>query len=223
MPELIRADAALGRPPAPPPAHHQPPGRRTNGLNGTPSHHHGYPASTSADRPSTTPVDALALLASPEGGEPLLARVRAALSRYPYGAFLPSLSALAAELGEQVEHVRRALGKLEAEGELVQQVGRRTSARYRLRPEEPHPQDVDLDRAVREGIRSGRYPVGTPLPTGLLGQQHRFPGTLIPRALRHLVSDGYVSHRDGPAGPGYYVVVRPCTASPASAAQGAGR
>ncbi|WP_236726429.1 GntR family transcriptional regulator [Streptomyces sp. NBRC 110465] len=218
------ANAALGRPPAPPPAHHLPPGRRTNGLNGAPSHHHGYPASTSADRPCIAPVGALALRASPEGGGPLLARVRAALSRYPYGAFLPSVSALAAELGEQDEHVRKALGRLESAGELVQRNGRRPAGyRYRLRPDEPHPQDVELDRAVREGIRSGRYAVGTPLPTGLLGQEHRVPATLIPRALRHLVSGGYVSHRDGHAGPGYYVAARPRTASHAAATRGARR
>lgn len=225
MPELSRAYAALGRPPVPPSPHHRLPGRRTD-PNGAPSHHHGFPANRSSDRPSTAPVDALALLASPEGGGPLLAQVRSALSHYPYGAALPSLSALAAELGEQDEHVRKALCSLESAGELVQQLGRRTSRyqyRYRLRPEELHPHDVDLDRAVREGIRSGRYAIGTPLPTGLLGHQHRVPSTLIPRAVRLLVSDGYISHRDGHAGPGYYIAARPRIASPTPAALGAGR
>ncbi|WP_412103939.1 GntR family transcriptional regulator [Streptomyces californicus] len=224
MPELIRANAALGRPPAPPLAHHRSPRRRTD-SNGSPSHDQGFSASRSADRPSTAPVDALALLAGLEGGESLLARVRAALSPYPYGASLPSTTALAALLGEQNEPVRKALSELEWAGELaVQRGGRRTAGyRYRLRPDELHSQDVRLDRAVREGIRSGRYAVGTPLPTGLLGREHGVPSMSIRRALRLLVSDGYISHRDGPAGPGYYVLARPRTASPAPAAQRAVR
>lgn len=230
MPELIRTHAVPGRPLAPPPSHHRSPGPRTRpgrdtGASGTPSHHRGSPALSSPGHPSTAPVDVPGLLTRLKIGGPLVDRVRAVLSHYPYGAPLPSLSALAAELGEQDEHVRKALCTLESAGELVQQRGRRTTTgyRYRLGPEELHPQDVDLDHAVREGIRSGRYAVDTPLPTGLLGQQHRLPGTLIPRALRHLVSGGYVSHREGHAGPGYYVAARPRTASHAAATQRARR
>lgn len=224
MPELNRANAVLGGPPVPHPVHHRSPGRRTD-RNSARSHAHGSTASRSANRPYTAPVDALALLAGPEGGGPLLARVRAALSPYPYGASLPSTSALAAALGEQREPVRRALSELESAGELAVQGGGRQTAgyRYRLRPEELHPHDVDLDRAVRDGIRTGRYAVGTPLPTGLLRRKHGRPGTSLPRAFRLLVADGHIRLRDGHAGPGYYVAERPRTASRAPAAQGAGR
>ncbi|MFE8910892.1 hypothetical protein [Streptomyces globisporus] len=108
--------------------------------------------------------------------------------------------------------MRKALSELESAGELaVQRRGRQTAAyRYRLRPEELHPHDVELDRTVREGIRSGRYAVGRGVPTGLLGQEHRVPGALIPRAFRHLVSDGYVA-------------AQPRNTSPSTATRGARR
>ncbi|MEU0100415.1 hypothetical protein [Streptomyces sp. NPDC006267] len=136
----------------------------------------------------------------------LRSRVRATISNCPYGAALPATPDLAEELGEPPEHVRMALMALETAGEIAQ-CGR--AYRYRLRPEETHPQDADFDRAVRAGIATGRYAPATPLPTGLLRGRHGVASLHVARACRLLIADRLVTFRRGHAGPGYYVVKSP--------------
>ncbi|WP_217231262.1 hypothetical protein [Streptomyces anulatus] len=132
----------------------------------------------------------------------LQSRLRATISSYPYGAALPATPDLAEQLGAPPEHVRVALMALESAGEIAQ-CGR--AYRYRLRPEETHPQDTAFDRAVRAGIATGRYARGTPLPTGLLGGRHGVAPVHVARACRLLIADRLVTRHNGDAGPGYYV------------------
>ncbi|WP_326681590.1 hypothetical protein [Streptomyces sp. NBC_01237] len=146
----------------------------------------------------------------------LQTRLRATISNYPYGAALPATPDLAEQLGELPEHVRVALMALETAGEIARCGGRR-AYRYRLRPEETHPQDADFDRAVRAGIATGRYAPGSPLPTGLLRGRHGVASLHVARACRLLIADRLVTFRRGHAGPGYYVVKSPNIASQAAA------
>ncbi|MGW5927199.1 hypothetical protein ACWF2L_13235 [Streptomyces anulatus] len=144
----------------------------------------------------------------------LLSRVRATISNYPYGDALPATPVLAEELGELPEHVRVALMALETAGEIAR-CGR--AYRYRLRPEETHPQDADFDRAVRAGIATGHYAPGTPLPTGLLRGRHGVASIHVARACRLLIANRLVTFRRGHSGPGYYVVKSPIIAAQAAA------
>ncbi|MFF4859973.1 hypothetical protein ACFY2N_34415 [Streptomyces rubiginosohelvolus] len=167
--------------------------------------------------PETAPVDALRLLPDLAAGG-LPARVRAAVSAYPYGAPLPPAKGLARELDGGLTPVAKELAALEVSGEIATSRGRRSG--YRLRPDELHPQDVAFDRAVREGISSGLYAPGMPLPTGLLGSRHHVSTVCVPRALRLLLAERKVLRRDGTAGPGYYVTTPP-GAAPVAAASAA--
>ncbi|MFI1189761.1 hypothetical protein [Streptomyces californicus] len=142
----------------------------------------------------------------------LLERVRAVVSRYPYGVVLPTGSELARELGVSVNRVRIALGALEAAGETVL---RDRVRRFRLYPHELHPMDTAFDRAVREDIAQQVYAPGTALPAGLLGRRHGVAPQHLGRACRRLIADRLVTYRDGPAGPGYYLP----DSTPAASAQ----
>lgn len=144
-----------------------------------------------------------------------MARVRAAVSAYAYGETLPPTRKLAREVGAPYEHVRAALDALEAAGEVAV---RQRVYRYRLDPGQLHPQDTEFDRAVRKALASRQYTPGTALPVGLLSRRHDVPPLRIARACRHLIADGLVAHRDGPAGPGYYVTTSPSPAAQAAAA-----
>ncbi|MFB7030850.1 MULTISPECIES: hypothetical protein [unclassified Streptomyces] len=136
----------------------------------------------------------------------LLVQLRRILARYPYGVNLPLAHDLADWLGVKLEHVRAAMLDLETAGEIAFR-GRRN--RYRLRPDELHPMDRAFDKEIRDGINSGRFRPGTPLPTGLLSDRHHLSSDIVPRACRLLLADHLVVHRDGPAGPGYYVLPSP--------------
>ncbi|MFI1226219.1 MULTISPECIES: hypothetical protein [unclassified Streptomyces] len=125
------------------------------------------------------------------------------VSQYAYGELLPTSSELARKLQESEDRVRVALRALEAAGETSLH-GR--ARRFRLRPGQLHPMDADFDRAVREGLAKRMYVPGAALPTGLLGRRHGVASRHLARACRQLIADGLIAHRNGPAGPGYYVL-----------------
>ncbi|MET8605651.1 hypothetical protein ABZV92_19125 [Streptomyces rubiginosohelvolus] len=199
MSEHSQAEIVLGRLLPPPRGQHRPPRQQAQPEMGTGAP--PRPARCSTGRTPTAPVDATDLVAGLKQGG-LQARVRAAVSVFAYGEPLPATRDLACRLGAPYEHVREALRAMESAGELALH-GR--VHRYRLRPGELHPKDVDFDRAVRKAIASRQYPPGTALPVGLLGRSHGVSPLLIARACRRLIADRLVAHRDGPAGPAYYV------------------
>ncbi|MYT82384.1 regulatory protein, gntR family [Streptomyces sp. MnatMP-M77] len=209
MPELIQAEILLDRLPSPPREHERPhpqqaPAANDSGVPGAAPRPEVSPASEAGDPSSRLPVAA---------GE-LVARVRAAVSAYAYGETLPPTRKLGREVGAPYEHVRAALDALEAAGEVAV---RQRVYRYRLDPGQLHPQDVEFDRAVRGALTKRVYAPGAALPVGLLGRRHGVASQHLARACRHLIADGLVAHRDGPAGPGYYVT----TTSPSPIARAA--
>ncbi|MEU7028873.1 GntR family transcriptional regulator [Streptomyces sp. NPDC046275] len=137
----------------------------------------------------------------------LLHLLREHLAQYAVGAPLPWSGQLADWLGQETHHISAALVQLDQMGEVV--YGGRHRVARRLGPNEQHPDDVALDQAVRAAIASGAYRPGDPLPTAILASRHGLDLTKVPRAFRRLIKDKLVAHRDGPAGPGYYVLPQP--------------
>ncbi|MGA5637745.1 hypothetical protein ACPCTN_03190 [Streptomyces cinereoruber] len=136
----------------------------------------------------------------------VLALLRDHLGKYPVGGKVPPVATLAAELELPARDVAAAMATLDELGEVVYGwAGGKGGAHRRLGPREEHPRDVLFDRAVRAGIRDGKYEAGTPLPTSILAHQHGLAVQMVPRALRGVIRDGLVSFWDGPHGPGYYV------------------
>ncbi|MFB7424730.1 hypothetical protein ACFC0K_15805 [Streptomyces hydrogenans] len=158
--------------------------------------------------PETIHVEALRALADHQGGTYAqrralhLAAVRRYVAKLPFGAKLPTLTEIAADLCTSVAYIAAALRTMDLLGEVVH--GNK-GYRYRLRPQEQHPMDVAIDKAVREGIWDGTHQSGTALPVGILAQRHGLAIEMIPRAMRALIRDGLVADREGPAGRGYYV------------------
>ncbi|MFF0478413.1 hypothetical protein [Streptomyces sp. NPDC004284] len=101
---------------------------------------------------------------------------------------------MADELGHEQRHIAAAMSHLDQMGEVV--CTGRTCVPRRLGPNEQHPDDVALDQTVRAGGRSGDYRPGTPLPTVILANRHGLDLKKVPRALRLLVKDDFVAHRD---------------------------
>ncbi len=217
MPEPIQAEVVLDRLLPPPREHDRPhpqqtPAARDSGVQNAAPSAEISPASGAGAPSSPLPVDRLLPLAAGE----LVARVRTAVSAYAYGETLPTTRNLGRELGAPYEHVRAALDALEAAGEVAV---RQRVYRYRLRPGQLHPQDIEFDRAVRGALTKRVYAPGAALPVGLLGRRHGVASQHLARACRHLIADGLVAHRDGPAGPGYYVTTSPSLAAQAAAAR----
>ncbi|MFE4305670.1 hypothetical protein [Streptomyces sp. NPDC056891] len=137
----------------------------------------------------------------------LLHGLRALLQQYPIGETLPSVRELATQLGQAQRYVGSAMVHLDRLGEVVYSPsGGRNAGRRRLSPQEQHPNDITFDRAVRDGIESGRHEAGTVLPTAILAVQHGLTLELVPRALRLVIKDRLVAFWEGPHGPGYYVL-----------------
>lgn len=97
---------------------------------------------------------------------------------------------------------RAVLRELDADGEIA--VPRRGASR-RLRPNEAHPKDEKFVREIRDGIRSGRYRAGTPLPVGLLAHRHGLGARRMARVCRPLLADGLLVNRSEPGGLRLYV------------------
>ncbi|MGW5002500.1 hypothetical protein ACWEP8_33125 [Streptomyces hydrogenans] len=158
--------------------------------------------------PETIPIETLRIAADHQGDtyaqrrELHLVAVRSYVAELPFGAKLPTLMEFATVLGTTVAHVAAALRTMDLLGEVVH--GNK-GYRFRLRPQEQHPMDVALDKAVRGGIRDGTHQPGTALPIGILAQRHGLAIEMIPRAMRAVLRDDLVSDREGPAGRGYYV------------------
>ncbi|MER7952083.1 hypothetical protein ABTY59_32295 [Streptomyces sp. NPDC096079] len=139
----------------------------------------------------------------------LLHQLRQHLAGYEFGADLPTAALLARTLGLNVWEVGPALMHLDTYGEIVYRGGPRSGRSYRLRSDEQHPDDVALDRDVREKIKSGHYQQGAPLPTGILADRYGLTPPQFLRACRRLLADRLIAHdENGPFGPGLYVVRR---------------
>ncbi|MDX2394108.1 hypothetical protein NJL88_29420 [Streptomyces sp. DK15] len=83
-----------------------------------------------------------------------------------------------------------------------------------LAPDQPHPQDQELQEAVRERISSGFYPEESALPTGLLGDEFGLRADLVARACRYLTRDGTLRYDPhGRYGSGFYVTKTGATAA----------
>ncbi|MFF8447772.1 trehalase-like domain-containing protein [Streptomyces leeuwenhoekii] len=132
------------------------------------------------------------------------AALRDVVDQLPYDTALPPIEDLARRMGQTVKLARKALRELDADGDAV--VPRRGPAR-RLRPDEAHPKDDELVREIRDGILSGHYRTGTPLPTGLLARRHSLEPRRMARVCRPLLGPGLLVHRDEPGGPRLYVAV----------------
>ncbi|MCX4546878.1 hypothetical protein [Streptomyces sp. NBC_01565] len=73
-------------------------------------------------------------------------------------------------------------------------------------PGQPHPDDLELQAAVRCRVRSGFYQAGQAVPTGLLGSEFGLTSEQVQRAARQLIADGTLyEDAAGPHGPGLYV------------------
>ncbi len=206
MPEPSQAEVVLDRLLPPPRSPHRPSHQQIRPAGNTHVNRpaplpDADPARRSTGRPPATPDNARDPAAGLKAGG-VRARVRAAVSAYAYGETLPPTRELARELGAPYEHVRAALGALEAAGEVAI---RGRVHRYRLSPQQLHPQDTGFDHAVRRAIASRQYAPGTALPVGLLSRRHGVPPLRIARACRLLIADRLVTRRTGHAGPGYYV------------------
>ena len=130
------------------------------------------------------------------------AALRGFVVQYPHGEALPPVEELACRIGQSVKLTRAVLRELDADGDIA--VPRRGPAR-RLRPNEAHPKDWKLVREIRDGIRSGRYRAGTPLPVGLLAHRHDFKARRMARVCRPLLADGLLVSRIEPGGLRLYV------------------
>ncbi|WP_145503790.1 hypothetical protein [Streptomyces sp. CFMR 7] len=133
-----QVEVVLGRLLPPLGAHHRSPAQQIQPepdtrTNGTPVLSSGDAARSTDRRPPTAPVDVAGLIAAAQAGG-LQARVRAAVSAYPYGAPLPATRALATELGASYGQVSAALAAQQAAGEIARRG--RGGPCYRLRPEQ---------------------------------------------------------------------------------------
>ncbi|MGW7312233.1 hypothetical protein [Streptomyces sp. NPDC054865] len=107
------------------------------------------------------------------------------------------------ELGLVPSYVETAFARLVTEGILAQRPG---AAYTVLDPNQPHPDDLPIQQAIRSRIAAGRYEPGTALPTGLLGAEFDHSSVHVARACRHLTLDGTLVHdANGPHGPGFYI------------------
>ncbi|NBE51202.1 hypothetical protein [Streptomyces boluensis] len=132
------------------------------------------------------------------------AALRAVVRQLPYDTALPPVEDLARRTAQTVKLTRGAMRELDADGDIA--IPRRAPVQ-RLRPDEAHPKDQDLVREVREGILSGSYRSGTPLPTGLLARRHNLETRRMARVCRPLLGAGFLVLRDESGGPRLYVAV----------------
>ncbi|MEW1700732.1 hypothetical protein [Streptomyces sp. NPDC091278] len=140
-----------------------------------------------------------------------LTLVREVVWCYGKGEALPTVNAIARHLGIEADDVRRALARLDLNGEIFCPLDRHRAPVYRLRPTEQHPADTGFDRAVRASIKDGSYRPGMALPTTVLAVRHGLTAEAVPRALRGVIRDRLVVAAVGPAGPGFYVQPVPGT------------
>nr|WP_106979361.1 glycoside hydrolase family 15 protein [Streptomyces caelestis] len=130
------------------------------------------------------------------------AALRGFVGQYPHNKALPPVKELARRMGQSAKVTRAALRELDADGDIT--APRRGPAR-RLRPNEAHPKDRKLVREIRDGIRSGRYRAGTPLPIGQLAHRHGLKARRMARVCRPLLADGLLVNWTEPSGLRLYV------------------
>ncbi|MFJ9434744.1 hypothetical protein ACIRQY_34555 [Streptomyces sp. NPDC101490] len=123
---------------------------------------------------------------------------------FAIGTPLPPAGVLASDLDLHEVDVSCALDALDVLGEIVH-VGPGRGRSWRLAPGEQHPDDERFGRVVRAKVLGGQYRPGEALPATLLAYQHGPGQDLVNRAARHLVRDGLMVWRDGPAGHCLYV------------------
>ncbi|MGW7304053.1 glycoside hydrolase family 15 protein [Streptomyces sp. NPDC054835] len=133
------------------------------------------------------------------------AALRSFVAEHPYDEELPPLELLAHRIRQSVRLTRAALRELDRDGDIAL-VGRKPA--LRLRPGEAHPKDDSLVREIRDGIGSGLYRSGQPLPVGLLAQRHRLGARRMARVCRPLLADGLLVNRAEAGGARLYVADR---------------
>lgn len=131
------------------------------------------------------------------------AALRDVVGRHPYDKVLAPVEGLARRIRRSVKLTRAALRELDADGDIA--IPRRGPVR-RLRPDEAHPKDKRFVREIRDGVLSGRYRAGAPLPVGLLAQRHGLGARRMARVCRSLLANGLLVLRvTEPEGPLLYV------------------